>query len=51
MTVGETARCRQCPGTGEQKLGAIPHGRCLWGADLGHKIMRFVYAGHVPKQA
>src|SRR5215469_10647744 len=23
MTVGETARCRQCPGTGEQKLNAV----------------------------
>jgi hypothetical protein len=30
MTVGETAHRRQCPGTGEQKLGSVPHGRRLW---------------------
>ena len=29
MTVGETAHCRQCPGTGEQKLDAVLRRRGL----------------------
>jgi uncharacterized protein len=52
------------PGAGSVSAAATDYGRmhgmtvidggcpCMFGptADFGHKVMRFVYAGHVPKQ-
>jgi hypothetical protein len=55
---------QSCPGAGSVSPGATSYGRAhgitvidggcplMFGptADFGHKIMRLVYAGHVPKQ-
>ena len=48
------ARQRQRHGHGREHGITVIDGGCplMFGstADLGHKIMRLVYAGHVPKQ-